>query len=91
MSFLINRLDHPVLQKRTHKYLVYNEAPFLLIFLTFVIWTLISDGFAVNPETKEIYMEPMKYLNNFLEMPILLVVFLVGVVGVFYGIVSSAL
>ena len=89
--YFINRLDHPVLQKRTHKYLVYNAIPFLLFFLTFVIWTLFSDGFAVNPETKEIYMEPMKYLNNFLQMPLLLVVFLVGVVGVLYGIVSSAL
>ena len=89
--YFINRLDHPVLQKRTHKYLTYNAIPFLLFFLTFVIWTLFSDGFAVNPETKEIYMEPMKYLNNFLQMPLLLVVFLVGVVGVLYGIVSSAL
>ena len=89
--YFINRLDHPVLQKRTHKYLVYNAIPFLLFFLTFVIWTLLSDGFAVNPDTKEVFMEPMKYLNNFLQMPILLVVFLVGVVGVLYGIVASAL
>lgn len=89
--YFVNRLDHPVLQKRTHKYLVYNAIPFLFFFLTFVIWTLFSDGFAVNPETKEIYMEPMKYLNNFIQMPILLVVFLVGVVGVLFGIISSAL
>ena len=89
--FLINRLDHPVLQKRTHKYLTYNAIPFVLFFLTFVIWTLFSDGFAVNPETKEVYMENMKYLNNFLEMPILLVVFVIGVAGVLYGIIASAL
>ena len=89
--YFINRLDHPVLQKRTHKYLVYNAIPFLVFFLTFLIWTLLSDGFAVNPDTKEVFMEPMKYLNNFLQMPILLVVFLVGVVGVLYGIAASAL
>ena len=89
--YFINRLDHPVLQKRTHKYLTYNAVPFLLFFLIFVIWTLFSEGFAVNPETKEIYMEPMKYLNNFLQMPVLLVVFLIGVVGVLYGIIASAL
>ena len=89
--FLINRLDHPVLQKRTHKYLTYNAVPFLLFFLIFVIWTLVSDGFAVNPETKQVFMEPMKYLNNFLQMPYLLVIFLVGVVGVLYGIIASAL
>src|SRR5690554_1655398 len=84
--YFINRLDHPVLQKRTHKYLTYNAIPFLFFFLIFLIWTLFSDGFAVNPETKEIYMEPMKYLNNFLQMPIVLVVFLIGIVGVLYGI-----
>ena len=24
----------------------------------------------INPETKEIYMEPYKYFNNFIEMPV---------------------
>ena len=89
--FFINRLDHPVLQRRTHKYLTYNAIPFLFSFLIFVIWTLVSDGFAVNPETKVVYMENMKYLNNFLEMPVLLAVFLVGVVAVLYGIIATAL
>ena len=89
--YFINRLNHPVLQKRTQKYLIYNAVPFLLFFLTFVIWTLFSDGFAVNPETKVVSMESMKYLNNFLEIPVLLVIFLVGVVGVLYGIGVSAL
>lgn len=89
--YFINRLDHPVLQKRTHKYLTYNAVPFLLFFLTFVIWTFTSDGFAVNPETKEVYMEKMKYLNNFLENPVLFAIFLIGVGGVLFGIIKSAL
>ena len=89
--FFINRLNHPVLQKRTHKYLTYNAVPFVLFFLIFVIWTLVSEGFAVNPETKEVYMENMKYLNNFLQMPIVFAVFLLGVVAVLYGIIASAL
>ncbi len=89
--YFINRLDHPVLQKRTHKYLTYNAIPFLLFFLIFVIWTLFSEGFAVNPETKVVYMEKLKYLNNFLQMPHLLAIFLIGVIGVLYGIIKSAL
>lgn len=89
--YIINRLDHPVLQKRTHKFLTYNALPFILFFLIFVIWTFVSDGFAVNPATKEVYMEKMKYLNNFLENPLLLAIFLIGVVGVLYGIIKSAL
>ena len=63
----------------------------MVFFLVFVIWTLLSEGFAVNPETNQVYMESMKYLNNFLQMPILLVVFLVGVVLVLYGIIISLL
>ena len=89
--YYINRLDHPVLQKRSHKFLIYNAIPFVLFFLIFVIWTFASEGFAVNPETNEIYMEQSKYLNNFLEMPILLVVFVVGVLLVLYGIIISIL
>ncbi len=89
--YFINRLDHAVLQKRSHKYLIYNAVPFVLFFLIFVSWTFVSDGFAVNPETKVVSIESMKYLNNFLEMPILLVVFVVGVLLVLYGIIISIL
>ena len=89
--YFINRLDHEVLQKRSHKYLLLNAIPFVVFFLVFVIWTFLSEGFAVNPETNEVYMESMKYLNNFLQMPILLVIFLVGVVLVLYGIIISLL
>ncbi len=89
--YFINRLDHEVLQKRSHKFLIYNAIPFVIFFLVFVIWTFLSEGFAVNPETNEVYMESMKYLNNFLAMPILFVVFVVGVLLVLYGIIISIL
>ncbi len=89
--YFINRLDHEVLQKRSHKFLLYNAVPFVVFFLVFVIWTFLSKGFAVNPETNEVYMESMKYLNNFLQMPVLFVIFLLGVVAVLYGIGVSLL
>ena len=34
-------------------------------------------------------MEPYKYLNNLLAMPYLLVLFLVGVLGVLFGLIKS--
>ena len=89
--YYINRLDHEVLQKRSHQFLIYNAIPFVVFFLIFVIWTFVSEGFAVNPDTGEIYMESMKYLNNLLELPILLIVFIVGVLLVLYGIIISIL
>ena len=60
-----------------------------MFFLAFVIRTLVSAGFAVDPTTQEVYMEPLKYLNNFLAMPAVLAVFLVGVVLVLWGIVKG--
>ena len=70
---------------------VANTALFLVFFLTFVIRTLLADGYAVNPETKEIYMEPYKYFNNFIEMPVVLIIFLAGVVLVLFGIGKTML
>ena len=47
-----------------------NTALFLVFFLAFVIRTLLADGYAVRPETGEVFMEPYKYLTNFLQMPV---------------------
>ena len=74
---------------RCRRQLVWDAVPFLLFFLAFVIRTLVSAGFAVDPTTQEVYMEPLKYLNNFLAMPAVLAVFLVGVVLVLWGIVKG--
>ncbi|WP_352422496.1 cytochrome d ubiquinol oxidase subunit II [Proteiniphilum sp.] len=87
--FFMNRLDHEVLENRSRKFTLYNGIPFVVFFLIFLIWTLIAEGYAVNPETKEVFMEPMKYLHNFLDMPIVLVFFVLGVVAVLYGIFNT--
>lgn len=87
--FFINRLNHNVLEARSRKYLWYNSVPFLVFFLTFVIWTLSSEGFAVDPLTDIVSMEKYKYFNNLIQMPIILAFFLLGVVGVLVGIFGT--
>jgi len=89
LLFFINRIDNPILEKRSRKYMWFNALPFLVFFLTFVIWTLLSPGFAVDPLTGFVSMEDFKYFTNLIEMPIILVVFLIGVVGVLVGIVGT--
>ena len=84
--FFVNRLSHEVLEKRSRKFVLFNGAPFVVFFLIFLIWTLLAEGYAVNPETKDIYLEKMKYLHNFIDMPVVMVLFLTGVVAVLYGI-----
>lgn len=84
--FFVNRLSHEVLEKRSRKFVLFNGAPFVVFFLIFLIWTLLAEGYAVNPDTKDIYLEKMKYLHNFIDMPVVMVLFLMGVVAVLYGI-----
>ena len=87
--YYINRIDHPALRARSRKFTLYNGVPFVVFFLAFLIWTLVSDGYAVNPETKMIEMESYKYLTNFIEMPVVLVLFLLGVVSVLWGVIKT--
>lgn len=87
--YFINNIDEKDLIARCRRALWANAGLFLVFFLSFVIRTLVADGFAVNPETGEIYMEPFKYLTNFIEMPIVLLVFLIGVVAVLWGIIRT--
>ena len=89
--YFINNIADKELVAKCRRSLIANTVLFLEFFLAFVIRTLLADGYAVNPETKEIYMEPYKYFNNFIEMPVVLIVFLVGVVLVLFGIGKTLL
>lgn len=86
LLYFLNNIRDEELNNRSRKALIYNSVLFLVFFLAFVIRTLLAKGFAVNPDTQEIFMEPYKYFNNFIEMPIVLIVFLVGVLLVLFGI-----
>ena len=87
--YFINNIRSEELIPRCRRQLISDAVPFLIFFLAFVIRTLLKDGFAVNAETGEVYMEPYKYFQNLIEMPYLLVLFLLGVVGVLYGLIRS--
>ena len=87
--YFINNINEDDLVKRCRRTLWGNTALFLVFFLAFVIRTLLADGYAVRPETGEVFMEPYKYLTNFLQMPVVLLVFLVGVVAVLWGIIRT--
>ena len=87
--YFINNIRHETLNARFRRQLIADAVPFLVFCLAFVIRTLLKDGFAVNPETGQIVMEPFKYFHNFIAMPYLLVLFLLGVVGVLYGLGKS--
>ena len=87
--YFINNIGDADLVKRCRRALWGNTGLFLVFFLAFVIRTLLAEGYAVNPETGEVFMEPYKYLTNFIEMPVVLLVFFIGVLAVLWGIVRT--
>ena len=62
---------------------------FLGFFLAFLGHILTCEGYAVDPSTGLVFMEPYKYLHNLLTMWPLLVVLLIGVIFVLFGILWS--
>lgn len=84
--YIINNVNDAAIQERSKKQLLVNTVPFLILFLSFLIRTLLKDGFSENVDDGSIYMEPMKYLNNFITMWYLLVVLLVGVLMLLYAL-----
>ena len=86
LLYFINSIESPALITRCRRHLWYNAIPFVMLFLTFVIWLMLRDGFAVDPLTKQVYMEPFKYFNNYMAMPMVLITLLIGVLSVLYGI-----
>jgi len=90
MLYFINNIDNENIIKRSAKKLKLCSSAFLVFFLLFVGLILTKEGFAVDPDTKLVFMEKFKYLHNLIEMPIVLVLFLIGVVGVLYGIFLGA-
>ena len=89
--YIINNVEDDAIRTRGRRQLLLNTIPFLVLFLTFLVRTLVKEGFAVNPETGNIYMEPYKYLTNFIDMWYLVIVLLVGVVLLLFAIGKTLL
>lgn len=88
MLYIKNNIEHQQIQERCTRQLPWNALLFLLFFLPFLIRLMIKDGFSTS--SSSITIESMKYLHNLLEMPILIVILLIGVVLVLFGIFKSS-
>ena len=78
--YINNNINDATIRERIPRTLLYNTVIFLVTFLTFFIRTLLKDGYASDPATGAIFMEPYKYFNNLVQMWPLAVILLVGVV-----------
>lgn len=77
---LMKNIDNTCIYLRAKKTLYFVFPAFLVFFLIFLFKLFTISGFAYDPITKEIFMEPYKYLNNFIEMPQFGILFLSGVI-----------
>lgn len=87
--YLMNRVADENLRSRASVRLVGTSLVFVLLFLAFLFHVLLNEGYAYDPVTGIVYMEPYKYLHNLLDMWPLAVMLVVGVVFVLYGIVRT--
>lgn len=88
LLLFINRAADDTFRARCRKVLWYNAVPFVAFFLVFVVWTMLGSGYAVAP-TGEVSLQPYKYFMNMLQMPAVGILFVLGVLGVLYGIIVS--
>ena len=86
LLYYINAINDEAIATRARYYLRLNAVPFLAFFLAFVVRILLSQGFAVDGESGLVSLVKYKYLSNLVEMPIVLVLFVVGVLSVLWGI-----
>lgn len=84
--YLMNNIQDEGVCRKARRAVLTNVVPFLFFFLAFVIRLFLAEGFAVDPESGQVFMESFKYWHNLLAMPAVAGIFLLGVVGVLGGI-----
>lgn len=89
LLYFINNVNDEAIHSRSRRQLVTASAPFVLLFVAFLLRTLLKSGFAADPATGVISMEPMKYLNNLVTMWYVAAALVVGIVLVLVGIVRT--
>lgn len=82
--YFINNIDYEKIRKKAVNSIKINMLLFLFFFLGFMFWILTKDGFALKNGI--VFIEKYKYLFNFIEMPIILGMFLIGVIMVIVAV-----
>ena len=87
--YILNNVDDNAIQAQMRRTVKMSLVPFLAFFLSWLLILLVRPGFAAD-EDGIISLEKYKYLHNFLQMPAVLVMFLLGVLLVLWGIFKGA-
>lgn len=88
--YFINNIRHDAIVTRSHKAVLCSSIPFVVTFLAFLGCIFIGKGYAVNADGV-VELVRYKYFFNLIEMPLNALVFVIGVVGVLFGIIKTLL
>jgi cytochrome d ubiquinol oxidase subunit II len=88
LMYMINNINNQNLHIMCARYLRSMFTSFLVTFIFVVYKLLTMNGFAVATDGY-IYLERYKYLHNFMEMPIVSVLFVVGALLVVTGVILT--
>ena len=88
--YIKNNVNDEDILSRCNSRLVEAAIPFLVLFVAYLVHLLLKDGYAYD-ETGIISIVPYKYLDNFLVLWPLSILFLVGVLLVLFAICLAAL
>lgn len=83
--YLLNNIDDTETETQMRRTIKITAVPFLVIFLVWLGILLTREGYAVDA-SGTVAMEKYKYLHNLIQMPAVLIMVLVGVVGVLASI-----
>ena len=83
--YIINNVDDEDIRSRASVRLIGAAVPFLVLFVAYLVHLLLKDGYAYD-DTGLISIVPYKYLDNFLTLWPLTILFLIGVVLVLFAI-----
>lgn len=88
--YMINNIDNEKLAAQLRRSLLISFTAFLLTLIFVLVQLLTMEGFAVDA-SGVVVMEKYKYLHNFLQMPVVFVMFLVGAVLLVAGVALTLL
>ena len=83
--YVMNNIDDEDIRSRGSVRLVGTSVPFVILFVAYLVHLLLKDGYAYTDDGI-IFIEPYKYLHNFMDMWYLTIALLIGVVLVLYAI-----
>ena len=86
--YMTNNIRHEKLSNQLRRSLLFSFIGFLIMLVIVLIYLVTMEGFATDAQGI-VSMEAGKYLNNLLDMPVVLTLFLAGAVLLVAGIVLT--